>query len=519
MSEQPHETSDVDLVGRKLGDYQILRRIGRGGMAEVYLAEQESLGRKVAIKVLRSDLTSDENYVRRFQNEARAVASLVHANIVQIYEVGHIDGVRFLAQEYVPGTTLKQVVTKNGPLDVPMGISVLRQVAAALNRASQQKMVHRDIKPENILLTQDGEAKVADFGLARVAERGNLELTQDGMTMGTPLYMSPEQVEGKPLDPRSDIYSCGVMAYYMFVGHPPFEGDSPLNVAIQHLQKEPPSLVNERPDFPLELSQIVDKMLAKKLENRYGSAAELLKDLRPLQLRYGGFDSNVDERFSIEADDHTLPMNQLDATIQLQSVMATQAMMIQKRQRSWFLPLLLSICFATGGLAAFATWEGPILANNQTSPSIKKEETASQQFMSALNAGEDTIEAALKAVWENHPPEESENNRYWMLLAKENLANFYFDQGRVPEARETFDYLANLESDEEFRVKGLAGQIKIENSEGKVPSNQLHTIWALRIFYLDAKLRAEIEQIAEKAGVREGLDKEFESQLNDSLSE
>ena len=159
----PGNSVSENLAGRELGDFRLLSRLGRGGMAEVYLAQQRSLGRKVAVKVLRRELSAQEDYVRRFHNEARAAAALVHANIVQIYEVGCVDGIHFIAQEYVQGQTVKQLVSRSGPLQLPRAVSILRQTAAALNKAGQENIIHRDIKPENILLMPTGEVKVADF--------------------------------------------------------------------------------------------------------------------------------------------------------------------------------------------------------------------------------------------------------------------------------------------------------------------------------------------------------------------
>src|SRR4051812_20156610 len=224
---------DPDLSGRQLGGYRLLRRLGRGAMAEVYLAEQVSLGRQVAFKVLRSTLATDAIYVQRFHHEARAAAQLVHANIVQIHEVGCVDGVHFIAQEYVQGLNLAELLTRKGAGDVARSLGIVRQVAAALNKAAEHGIVHRDIKPENIMLAASGEVKVADFGLARLFDRDDANnLTQVGITMGTPLYMSPEQVEGRALDPRSDIYSLGVTWYQMLVGEPPFRGDTALSIAV-----------------------------------------------------------------------------------------------------------------------------------------------------------------------------------------------------------------------------------------------------------------------------------------------
>ena len=244
----------ADLVGKKLKDFYVLRRLGRGAMAEVYLAQQLSLGRQVALKVLNAELARDPNYVRRFHHEARAAAALVHGGIVQIYEVGQDDGVHYIAQEYVAGRNLGEVIRSRGSLPPQLALDILRQVAAALHKASSEGIVHRDIKPENIMLARSGEVKVADFGLARVqGDGGGANLTQVGVTMGTPLYMSPEQIEGRELDSRSDIYSLGVTAYHMLAGEPPFTGDSPLAVAVQHLNQPATPLASRRPDVPPRL--------------------------------------------------------------------------------------------------------------------------------------------------------------------------------------------------------------------------------------------------------------------------
>ena len=272
----------ADLAGKKLKDFYILRRLGRGAMAEVYLAQQVSLGRQVAFKVLNADLARDPNYVRRFNHEARAAAALVHAGIVQIYEVGEDQGIHYIVQEYVPGRNLGEVVRGSGSLSPQLTLDILRQVTAALCKASSEGIVHRDIKPENIMLAKSGEVKVADFGLARVAGDAGVNLTQIGVTMGTPLYMSPEQIEGRELDSRSDIYSLGCTAYHMLAGKPPFTGDTPLSVAVQHLNQPPPPLVDSRPGIPPRLAQLVERMMAKKPGDRFTDPGALLDELHAL---------------------------------------------------------------------------------------------------------------------------------------------------------------------------------------------------------------------------------------------
>lgn len=280
----PHDAmpqSPQDLTGRVLGDYQVLRRLGQGGMGQVYLAEQMSLKRKIALKFLRPDLAANPVSLQRFRLEGQAVAKLTHANIVQVYQVGELDGLHFMALEYIDGRNLREYVARKGPPELLLALSIMRQTASALGRAAEMGIVHRDIKPENIMLTRKGEVKVADFGLSRCLdpEQQGLNLTQSGVTMGTPLYMSPEQVEGKPLDPRSDMYSFGVTCYHMLAGQPPFRGETAFEVALQHVQATPRPLQDIRPDLPSELCAIVLRMMAKKPDERYQTCRDLLKDL------------------------------------------------------------------------------------------------------------------------------------------------------------------------------------------------------------------------------------------------
>jgi serine/threonine-protein kinase len=245
-------------------------------MADVYLAEQLSLGRNVAVKVLRADTLRHRGAVERFEQEARAAAALVHGNIVQIHEVARVDGIHFLVEEYVRGPSLKVWLDTSGPLEPRQVLSVLAQVGSALTRAAEQGIVHRDIKPENLLVTSAGEVKVADFGLARVLDE-NLELTQAGTTLGTPLYMSPEQGEGRPVDTRSDLYSLGATTYHLLTGRPPFTGPTGVSVVMAHIREPLVPVQALRADVPTELCSIVEKLLAKDPAERYSSPRDLLR--------------------------------------------------------------------------------------------------------------------------------------------------------------------------------------------------------------------------------------------------
>jgi hypothetical protein len=251
-------------------------------MGEVYLARQNSLNREVALKVLRPDLTNPL-YLSRFEAEAWSAAKLNHPNIVHVYTLGVFDGLRFIAMEYVQGTNLREYLLRKGTPDLPQALSIMRQAAAAVGAAGEVGLVHRDIKPENLLLTKKGQVKVADFGLCRDLDSDRHHVTQPGVTMGTPLYMSPEQARGQAMDHRSDLYSLGVTYYHMLAGHPPFRADSALALAMKHVVDTPVDLAVHRPDLPPELCRLVMKLMAKLPADRYQSAAEMLRDLAKIR--------------------------------------------------------------------------------------------------------------------------------------------------------------------------------------------------------------------------------------------
>ncbi len=222
-------------------------------------------------------------YIDRFKSEALAVAKLNHPNIVHVYAIGDADQVHYIAMEYVEGTNLREYLRKKGALDLPLVLSIMKQTGQAIGAAGEAGLVHRDIKPENILITKRGRVKVADFGLCRDQAGEALSLTQSGVTMGTPLYMSPEQAQGHPVDHRSDLYSLGVTYYFMIAGEPPFRADSAVALALKHVREIPRSLMNYRPDLPLEIDRLVMKLMAKDPADRYQSAIMMLADLAKIR--------------------------------------------------------------------------------------------------------------------------------------------------------------------------------------------------------------------------------------------
>jgi serine/threonine-protein kinase len=270
-----------DLTGQTLGDFRVLRKLGAGGMGQVYLARQVSLDRPVALKLLKPGIAADPVALKRFEAEALAVARLQHPNVVQVYALGEAGGRRFMALEYVDGRNLREYLARKGPPDLPVALSILRQVAAALGAAHEAGLVHRDVKPENVLVTRKVGVKVADFGLSRafadVAD--DPRLTQSGVVVGTPVYLSPEQAQGKAVDHRSDLYSLGVTAYHLLAGEPPFRGATAIDVALKHVTDRPRPLADLRPDLPPDLCGLVHRLLAKDPADRYQSAREVLRDL------------------------------------------------------------------------------------------------------------------------------------------------------------------------------------------------------------------------------------------------
>jgi hypothetical protein len=272
-----------DLSGRTLGDYRVERLLGRGGMGEVYLARQLSLERPVALKVLKPELAADPTYMARFESEALAAARLNHPNIVHIYALGGDDGLKYLVMEYVPGLNLAEHLARDGVPRLSTALAIMEQAGRAIDAAGQAGLIHRDIKPENLLITPGGLVKVADFGLCQRPESEDLRLTAPGVTIGTPLYMSPEQVQGRTVEHRSDLYALGVTFYQLLAGVPPFRGRTTLEVALKHVGEAPESLAAHRPDLPPALIALVMRLLEKDPERRYPSAAAMLRDLAEIR--------------------------------------------------------------------------------------------------------------------------------------------------------------------------------------------------------------------------------------------
>lgn len=258
--------------------YQVNEKLARGGMAEVFEAHDTLLDRPVALKVLFPELSTNESFVARFRREAQAAANLSHPNIVSVFDWGSSENTYYIVMELVEGKTLSKVIRESAPLEPKVAAAIASDVAAALSFAHKNGVVHRDIKPSNVLITPDGQVKVADFGIAR-ALSGDSDLTQTGSIMGTATYLSPEQAQGQSIDGRSDVYSLGVVLFEMITGAVPFTGDSPLAIAYRHVQEAAPLPTKFNPEIPADLEAIVMKAMAKSPEDRYQTAAEMRSDL------------------------------------------------------------------------------------------------------------------------------------------------------------------------------------------------------------------------------------------------
>lgn len=288
--------------GQKINDrYEIIKTIGEGGMANVYLADDKILERKVAIKVLRGDLSSDEKFIRRFKREALSVSNLSHPNIVEVYDVGEEDGNYYIVMEYIEGKTLKQLLQKRGALTLTEVIDIMTQLTDGLSHAHEAYIIHRDIKPQNIMIEDNGLIKITDFGIAMALN--NTQLTQTNSVMGSVHYLPPEQAQGKGSTIKSDIYSLGILMYELLTGSVPYKGDTAVEIALKHMKDKLPSIRKQNPTIPQSVENIVIKATAKNPKNRYDSVKEMYNDIKECM------DKTNEKRISFE-----YPENDLEET-------------------------------------------------------------------------------------------------------------------------------------------------------------------------------------------------------------
>jgi serine/threonine-protein kinase len=449
-AESATTNSTASLIGTRLGDYQVMRKLGRGGMADVFLARQVSLGRDVALKVLRSDFARDAGYVERFRREARAAAKLNHPNIVQVYEVGSVDAAHYISQELIDGENLRQTLDRSGAIGLEDAIEVIVGVAAALEVASEGGITHRDIKPENIMRSSRGIIKVADFGLARLnanVEATRADLTQAGLTLGTPRYMSPEQVQGHSVDVRSDLYSLGVTMYHLLAGRPPFEADDPLALALLHLHETPPPLDHVRnkrntdgsPDLPEWLIAVVARLMNKLPRDRFQSPAELLDAVRNESSvsNLGGFGVGT-----------------AAATIRLQRAADQARRNRRSRQLRWAATVLLPPACVWLGWQVAAARPARSVTQTLSAQTVARQDSVQEQF---LHAAERDDEAGWNAIGVYFPAADNATNAAYHAKAMLQLARLFQEEGRLADADRTLEsLLRDLSIDRVYQVLALA---------------------------------------------------------------
>ena len=393
----------MNLEGKILGNrYEIIEKVGNGGMATVYKATDLVLKRYVAVKILRDEFTTDEEFIKRFETEAQSAARLVHANIVSIFDVGVDNGIYYIVMELIQGKTLKEIIVEErGPLPWKWSVNVAIQIASALEMAHKNNIIHRDIKPHNIIITEDGVAKVTDFGIAKAVS--NSTITAFGTTIGSVHYFSPEHARGGYTDAKSDIYSLGVVMYEMVTGKVPFDADTPVSVALKHMQEDPVPPIELNPHLPEAVNKIILKALKKDPMLRYQTATELLQDLK-MALK------NPSGDFVDDAD--------FDPTAKTQRISTQDVEKMQKDSRkkednkfvkfiknhkvlSSFIGLILLFCIAFGGTMLVLNVTNPKEVEMPNIVGLSKEE-AQQRIEGAKLKFEVASEEYNKDVEENH---------------------------------------------------------------------------------------------------------------------
>lgn len=444
--------SGASLVGSRLAGYLVLSRLGRGGMADVYAARDTDLDRDVAIKVLRPDLARDRDYITRFRREAKAAAKLNHSNIVQIYEVGEDQSRHYIAQELVSGQNLREYVEKHGAVEPKLAVEVLYGVACALDAAAIEGITHRDIKPENVMLSKSGGVKVADFGLARLGndvDGSRADLTQAGLTLGTPRYMSPEQVQGLTVDPRSDLYSLGVTMYHLLAGRPPFQADDPLALAFAHVNEtpEPIDRVRGDHDVPEWLIAIVFKLLRKNPNERFQSAAELLDTLT-------GDDAEHRTNTRRLAGAAT-------ATARLQRVADEEKRNQGRRRMKVAVLSLVPLLFAGIGVAVASQVSRVTVTDLLQPDAVEKKATVEEQFLEGFRLDNAW---GWKAVSTYFPPRENAVNQAYAAKASIQLARYFLKIERPAAADAGLGELLN-DPDVDRKYRLIAWGLRVQAAQ------------------------------------------------------
>ncbi|MCX7806105.1 MAG: protein kinase, partial [Planctomycetota bacterium] len=448
------ERNDGALAGQKIGGYHLLRRIGIGGMGEVYLATQMALSRTVALKILSPELTQDRAYVAKFVLEARSAGKLNHPNVVQVHEVGEENGVYFFSMEYVDGGSVQDLISRGRKLTPERIIDIAIQAAQALEYAEKQKIVHCDVKPDNLMLTKDGDVRLADLGIAKVMSSAGKAEQSEGV-FGSPHYMAPEQTRGLPLDNRADLYSLGVTLYRCLSGKLPFSGNDAKEIMEKQVFEEPEPLKNLEPNLPPMLYTVVSKLMKKRPQDRYQSARDLITDLEKAreQIRQG-----------IKASPRTSGTG---------PAVGRRVSRIRRRRPGW-LGLLLVAAALAGGAALFST----LLAGTRDRADEARQVFAEAQEAEARSDFRTAEELYRKAV---------------ALAAKDNNRK---DEAEYRKALEACrKRMADREAFEVARARFAGIRRAVERNEG----NSLANLEAVRAFLAECRSDPSLDQLAREA--------------------
>lgn len=454
-------TTEPRLLG---GRYEIGEVIGYGGMAEVHRGRDLRLGRDVAVKLLRSDLSRDESFLTRFRREATNSASLNHPNIVAVFDTGEEHGIPYMVMEFVGGRTLKEVLLAEGRFDYVTACEIVADMCSALDFSHKHHIIHRDVKPGNVMLSDTNQVKVMDFGIARALASGQATMTQTSAVIGTAQYLSPEQARGEAVDARSDVYAAGCLLYELLVGHPPFTGDNPVSVAYQHVREDarPPSELN--PSVPATVDAVVMKALAKNPDNRYRSAGEMREDL--LRAARG---EAVGAPMVMAADSRTQVIGGgPDSTEPITPIEPKGS-----RKRPWLIALGIIAALALVGLG---TWG---IMRAMTAPTMV---TVPEVVGDQIEAAEEEVRGAgFEVVIEEETAESSDADGINSVIEQNPPGGQELEEGsevtltvlRAPEQISVPDVVGDQEDEATETLEDLGLEVEVEREQNSAPEGQV----------------------------------------------
>jgi len=405
--------SELTIGSAFAGRYQIIEELGKGGMGKVYKALDTEIEEKVAVKLINPEIAADANTIRRFKNELKFARKITHKNVCRMHDLNEYENIKYITMEYVPGEDLKSSIRRMGPLTAGKAVFIAKQVCKGLREAHKLGVVHRDLKPQNIMIDGDGNARIMDFGIARSLKTKGI--TETGMMIGTPHYISPEQVTGKDIDQRSDIYSLGIIIFEMVTGRVPFEGETPINIAFMHKTEKAPDARKFNAQVPLDLSQLILKCMEKDKKKRYQSTEEILSDLRKIEKEIPTTD-----RVLLKKDQIT-----------------SRSIAAKRRLKKLLIPALVIIALAIAGIIIRMYLPLSEVSKPSTTPAVSSEKE--NYFIAGREYWEDKNYSEAVNQFEKILELEPEN-----LEALLSLASILKEQGKIDEAIPEYEKVVAL---------------------------------------------------------------------------